>query len=261
MFHGVSLKARRGELVAVVGPNGSGKSTLLDLMLRFQSPTAGRIVIDRQRIDNVSLASLRSQVGCVPQDALLFDGTIAENIAYGAQGTCSRSRLQRAVRLAGVDEVAARLPEGLDTRVGSRGRGLSHGERQRVALARALVADPPILVLDEFSSGADAEAEQALARMLRKLARKKTVIVATHQLPTLLVADRIYVLERGRLVERGSHAELIERGSVYARLFGSGPVREPDRPDPADDGRPPGEDGRPLEPVEAPPQPVAGQVP
>jgi subfamily B ATP-binding cassette protein MsbA len=220
VLEGVTLRAQRGELVALAGPNGAGKSTLLDLILRFQQPSEGRIVIDGRNIGNLSLDSLRSQIGWVPQDSMLFDGTIAENIAYGAPDGCSRRTIQRAARRAGVDRVAARFPDGLHARVGAGGQSLSHGERQRIALARALVADPPILLLDEITSGADPETEQAITQLLRKLARKKTIIVATHRLPALLLADRIYVLDQGRLVERGSHAKLMSRRrSFYARLF------------------------------------------
>jgi ABC-type multidrug transport system fused ATPase/permease subunit len=192
----------------------------LDLLLRFKQPTSGRIVIDGRRIDNVSLASLREQVGWVPQHATLFDGTILENVTYGGRRKRSSEALERAIQLSGVAAIAARLPDGLETRVGSSGEVLSHSQRQRVALARALVADPPILVVDELTSSLDAEADQALAEMLRALAQKKTLIVATHQLPTLAVADRIYVLEHGRLVEHGTHLELLERGAAYARLVG-----------------------------------------
>jgi ABC-type multidrug transport system fused ATPase/permease subunit len=220
VLEALSLRARRGELIALAGPNGAGKSTLLDLILRFQQPTAGRIVIDDRDIANVSLDSLRSQIGWVPQDALLFDSTIADNIAYGAPQGCPRHRIERAARQAGVDRLAARFPDGLDAPVGAGGQGLSHGERQRIALARALVSDPPILLLDEITSGADPETERAIARLLRKLARKKTILVATHRLSILQLADRVYVLDRGRLIERGSHARLLSRrGSLYARLL------------------------------------------
>jgi ABC-type multidrug transport system fused ATPase/permease subunit len=218
----VSLDARRGEIVAVIGPNGSGKSTLLDLLLRFKRPTSGRIVVDGRRIENVALASLRTQIGWVPQEAVLFDGTLRENITYGARRRPSAARIDQAVRRSGLEQVVRRLPDGLDGRVGAGGPLLSHGERQRVALARALIANPPILILDELASGADAETDQALADLLRTLARRRTLIVATHQLPILRVADRIYVLKRGRVVERGAHAELLRRGTVYARLLGAG---------------------------------------
>jgi ABC-type multidrug transport system fused ATPase/permease subunit len=227
----VSLDARRGELVAVVGPNGSGKSTLLDLLLRFKRPTSGRIVVDGRRIENVRLASLRSQIGWVPQEAVLFDGTLRANITYGARRRASPGRVARAIQRAGLEQVVKRLPGGLDGQVGSGGSTLSHGERQRVALARALIADPPILILDEIASGADAETDRALADLLRRLARRRTLIVATHQLPILRAADRVYVLEGGRVVEHGTHAWLLRRGSLYARLLGSESRTKPVAPD------------------------------
>ena len=217
----VSLQASRGELVAVVGPTGSGKSTLLDLLLRFKEPTDGSIVIDGRRIENVSLASLRAQVGWIPQEAVMFDGTLRENIAYGARRPPSSDQFKQVIRQAGLRDVVARLKGGLDGRVGATGQELSHGERQRVALARALIADPPILVVDELSPGADAEASERLAELLRALASAKTVIVVSYQPSILRAADRIYVLRRGRRVDRGTHAELLERSATYRRLVGA----------------------------------------
>lgn len=216
----VSLQARRGELVALVGPNGAGKSTLIDLLLCFRKPNSGHILIDGQDITRVSLASLRSQIGFVSQDAPLFEGTIAQNICYGVQHGIPETHIQHAAQLSGVDRIVATLPDGWDTQVGAGGRALSGGQRQRIALARALAADPPILILDEATSALDAEVEQQLAETLRALAQHKTVIASAHRLPTLLVANRIYVLERGRVVEEGTHATLIGRGGVYTRLFG-----------------------------------------
>jgi ABC-type multidrug transport system fused ATPase/permease subunit len=231
----VSLDARRGELVALIGPNGAGKSTLLDLMLRFRKPTSGRIVVDGRRIENVTLASLRAQVGWVPQEPVILDGTLLENITYGVRRRPSNDRIGWAIRRSGLGQVVRRLPAGLEGRVGAGGQLLSHGERQRVALARALIADPPILVLDELSSGADAGADQALAGMLRDLARERTVIVATPQLPILRAADRIYVLERGRVVEQGSHEGLLRQGTAYPRLVGVAPIADIETSDRSDE--------------------------
>jgi len=191
----VSLVARKGELVAIAGPNGAGKSTLLELLLGFRQPTMGRISIDGQDIARVSLNSLRSQIGLASQDASLFKGTISENIGYGADTDLPEAEIKRAAQLAGVEPLLATLPDGWEAQVGEGGRALSGGERQRIALARALAAEPPILVLDEATSALDAETEQALAEMLRALARDKTVIVAAHRLSTLCIADRIYVLD------------------------------------------------------------------
>jgi ATP-binding cassette subfamily B protein len=196
----VSLTARRGELVALVGPNGAGKSTLLELLPRFRRPTHGRIVIDGRDIAEASLESLRSKIGFVTQDTPLFDGTIGENVAYGARGDASEEQIQQAARLAGVDELVASLPEGWETKVSEGRRMLSRGQRQRVVLARALAADPPIIVLDEVGSTLDVESQRALVERLRVLAQHKTVILATHGMPAELMADRVYRMEGGRIV-------------------------------------------------------------
>src|SRR5215208_5798379 len=197
----VSLTARRGELVALVGSNGAGKSTLLELVPRFRQPTNGRIVIDGQDIAGVSLESLRSKIGFVTQDTPLFDGTITENVTYGVRGDASEEQIQQAARLAGVDELVASLPEGWETKVREGRRMLSRGQRQRVVLARALAADPPIIVLDEVGSTLDIETQRTLSERLRVLAQHKTVIVATHSMPAMLMADRVYKMEGGRIVE------------------------------------------------------------
>ncbi len=216
----VSLLAQRGELVALVGPNGSGKSTLLELLLQFRQPAQGRIEIDGQDLSEVSLTSLRSRIGLVTQDAPLFDGTIEENIAYGVSSSIDiQERVRWAARLVGVDRLVTALENGWNTPAGEGGCLLSGGQRQRIALARALAGDPPILILDEATSAMDGETEQALAFTLRELARDKTILVAAHRLATLAVANRIYVLDAGRVVEQGTHVELLESGGVYARLF------------------------------------------
>ncbi|HET6661507.1 MAG TPA: ABC transporter ATP-binding protein [Rubrobacter sp.] len=199
----VSLTARRGELVALVGPNGAGKSTLLELLPRFRHPSNGHIVIDGQDIADVSLESLRSKIGFVTQDTPLFDGTITENVTYGVRGDASEEQIQQAARLAGVDELVASLPDGWETKVREGRRMLSRGQRQRVVLARALAADPSIILLDEVGSGLDIETQRTLSEELRVLAEHKTVIVATHSMPTMLMADQVYRLDRGRIVEEG----------------------------------------------------------
>src|SRR5215212_2303494 len=214
----VSLRAGRGELVALVGANGAGKSTLLELLPRFRQPSNGRIVIDGQDIAGVSLESLRSKIGFVTQDTPLFDGTTTENVTYGVRGDASEAseeQIQQAGRLAGVDELVASLPEGWETKVREGRRMLSSGQRQRVVLARALASDPSIIVLDEGGSGLDMEAQRTLSEQLRVLAQHKTVIVATHSMPAMLMADRVYRMEGGRIVEE-------DRGeAVLTRLEGT----------------------------------------
>src|SRR5215204_1481893 len=197
----VSLTAGRGELVALVGPNGAGKSSLLELLPRFRQPTNGRIMIDGQDIADVSLESLRSKIGFVNQESLLFDGTITENVTYGTRDDASEEQIQQAARLAGVDELVASLPDGWETKVREGRRMLSRGQRQRVVLARALAADPSIILLDEVGSGLDIETQRTLSEELRVLAQHKTVIVATHSMPAMLMADRVYRMEGGRIVE------------------------------------------------------------
>ena len=217
-----SLEARRGELVALCGPNGAGKSTLFDLILRFQEPRRGRIRIDGQDVATVSLASLRSQVGLVAHDAPLFSGTIAENVAYGLRRDSPQRPILLAVKLARLGELVATLPDGWETEIGPGARELSAGQRQRVALARALAVDPAIVLLDEASAGLDAGSERELAETLRHLARRKTVIVVAHRPAILRAADRIYVLDGGRVVEEGTHDTLARPGTLYDRLFGEG---------------------------------------
>jgi subfamily B ATP-binding cassette protein MsbA len=218
-LHQVSFVARHGELVALVGANGAGKSTLLDLLLGFRQPTAGKILIDGQNIARVALDSLRAEIGLVTQTTALFSGTILENVIYGAAGDERDVNVEKALRLTGVNDFANDFPEKLETVIGSEGGTLSGGQRQRIALARALAANPPILILDEATSALDAENETALAETLRELAQEKTVIIAAHRLPTLRLADRIYVLQKGRILEQGTHKTLLRCGGEYARLF------------------------------------------
>jgi len=207
----VSLTARRGELVALVGPNGAGKSTLLELLPRFRQPTNGRIMIDGQDIADVSLESLRSKIGFVTQDTPLFEGTIVQNVTYGVRGETSEEQIQQASRLAGVDELVASLPEGWETKVREGRRMLSRGQRQRVVLARALAADPSIILLDEVGSGLDIETQRTLTEQLRVLAQHKTVIVATHSMLAMLMADRVYRMDRGRVVEEERDEAVLTR--------------------------------------------------
>ncbi|HZO31093.1 MAG TPA: ABC transporter ATP-binding protein [Chloroflexota bacterium] len=238
----VSVRARRGELVAIVGASGAGRSTLLNLLPRFLSPTAGTITIDGQDVTDISPAVLRSRIGFVHPEAPIFEATIADNVGYGVrQGRTDRqARIEHAARLVGLDRLVARLPNGWETMLGDRGRPLSRGEQQRIALARVLAADPPILLLDEATAGLDAASERALAVVLRGLAQEKTVIAATRSVPILELADRIYVLKGGRVVEKGTHAALLRGGGPYSRLVG-GP-RDAPQGDALLDGARPGND-------------------
>ncbi len=224
LLRGISLHIQRGELVALVGPNGAGKSSLLDLLLRFQQPDQGRICIDGQDISTVQLASLRRQIGLVSQQTPLFSGTIAENIRYGIQHGIPEEQLLRAARISGVEQMVADLPAGWHTPVGNGGYDLSGGQRQRIALARALAADPPILLLDEATAALDVASEQLFAQRLHELARDRSILVISHRLPLLQLADRIYVLDGGRLVEWGKHHDLMAQGGVYSRLFSDTPL-------------------------------------
>lgn len=222
----VTLHAQRGELVAITGPNGAGKSTLLELLLGLREPASGRICIDGQSITDVALDSLRAAIGFVPQDAPLLDGSIVENILYGVRAGVPEAQIERAARLTGVDRLVAGLPDGWRTQVGPGGSNLSGGQRQLVALARALAGDPPILLLDEAGSALDAETEERLARTLRNIARERTVIVSAHRPATLRLADRMYVLDCGSVVETGTHDDLLAADGVYARLFRAGAASE-----------------------------------
>ncbi|WP_419857001.1 ABC transporter ATP-binding protein [Candidatus Palauibacter irciniicola] len=215
---GVDLVIARGSVVAIVGPSGSGKSTLVDLLPRFADPQAGRVTIDGTDIREFSVDSLRRLTGLVGQEAVLFHDTVAANIAYGEDAP-DRAAVEAAARTAGAHGFIEGLPDGYDTVLGDRGVRLSTGQRQRIGIARALFRDPPILILDEATSAVDAETETAL-RAAAAGFRGRTVIVVAHRLSTVREADRIFVLERGRLVDAGRHDALVSRGGPYRRLFG-----------------------------------------
>ena len=212
---GISLHVPAGNTLALVGATGSGKSTLMKLLLRFYDPSAGEVRIDGQPIAEVSLESLRRAIGLVSQDVYLFEGSIRDNIAYG-KPDASEEAVIEAARTAEAWEFIQALPQGLDTAVGERGVRLSGGQRQRLSLARALLKDPPILVLDEATSAVDNETEAAIQRSLAKIGHGRTVIMIAHRLSTIVHADEIVVVDGGRVVEQGSHAELLQRGSRYA---------------------------------------------
>jgi len=214
----VSMSVRPGETVALVGSSGSGKTSLVNLIPRFYEPTAGRLFVDGHDITTLTLASLRAQIALVSQDVLLFDDTIAANIAYGAMTDTPREAIERAAAAAHALEFIRALPQGFDTPVGENGVRLSGGQRQRVAIARAILKDAPILILDEATSSLDSESERQVQAALDALMQGRTTIVIAHRLSTIEHADRIVVLEQGRVVEEGSHAALLARSGVYAKL-------------------------------------------
>ncbi len=213
----VSFEIDAGQTVALVGPTGAGKSTLAALVPRLIDPVSGRILIDDRDVRDYTVASLRSQVSMVLQDTVLLRGTIGDNIACGRPGT-SWSAVERAAKLALVDEFTDRLPDGLDTRVAERGVDLSGGQRQRIAIARAILRDSPILILDEPTSALDTESEELIVTALDNLPRSRTMLIIAHRLSTVRRADRIVVLDGGRVVEEGVHDDLVRRGGLYSRL-------------------------------------------
>ncbi|MDK8871773.1 ABC transporter ATP-binding protein [Paracoccus sp. SSJ] len=219
ILRGIDLTIRSGETVAFVGPSGAGKTTLLALLPRFYEPTQGRITVDGIALDRMQLHSLRRQIGLVSQDVFLFGGTLRENIAYGRLGA-SDAEIIEAARQARLGPLIESLPEGLDTLVGERGVMLSGGQKQRVAIARAFLKNPPILILDEATSALDSQTEREIQSALDALALGRTTLVIAHRLGTIRHADRIVVMQEGRIVEAGDHGALIARGGAYARLAG-----------------------------------------
>ncbi len=214
---GVSFDIKRGETVAIVGPSGAGKSTLFSLILRFYDAETGRVSIDGVDVDKADPTAVRQRISLVPQDIALFAETVAENIAYGTP-TASRQDIEAAARAAEADGFIRTLPKGYDTLVGERGVMLSGGQRQRIAIARAILRNAPILLLDEATSALDAESEAAVQRALEGVMRDRTTLVIAHRLATVLKADRILVMDQGRIVEAGTHTELVAKGQLYARL-------------------------------------------
>jgi ATP-binding cassette, subfamily B, bacterial len=216
-LHGLSLSVRPGETVAIVGPSGAGKSTVFSLVLRFYDPQQGAVTIDGIDIRKVSPEALRERIAIVPQDVTIFVATIHDNIAFGRPGA-TREEVEAAAIAAQADEFIARLDQGYDTPVGERGITLSGGQRQRIAIARAILKNAPILLLDEATSALDAESETLVQKALDGLMEARTTIVIAHRLATVLKADRILVMDHGRIVEEGTHQSLVHHGGIYAKL-------------------------------------------
>jgi ATP-binding cassette, subfamily B, bacterial MsbA len=223
----INLSARPGEVVALVGPSGAGKTTLVNLIPRFYDVSEGEVRVDGNDVRSLRLSDLREHVGIVPQETLLFSGTVYDNIAYGKLDA-SAEEVEQATRAANAHDFIRELPQGYQTLVGERGVKLSGGQRQRIAIARALLKDPAILILDEATSALDSESERLVQAALERLMQGRTTFVIAHRLSTVCRADRIAVLEAGRIVAEGSHQELVEQGGLYKQLcdlqFNLGPT-------------------------------------
>jgi ATP-binding cassette subfamily B protein len=217
VLNDLSFAVQPGQRVALVGPSGAGKSTVFSLILGFGNPEAGRILFDGREAGGISLRALRSQMAIVPQEVLLFGGMIRENVGYGKTGA-TEDEIRKACRLANATEFIERLPEGMETMVGPRGVKLSGGQRQRIAIARAILANPRILLLDEATSALDSESERLVNEALERLMQGRTSIVIAHRLSTVRHADHILVFNQGRIVESGTHDEMIARGGMYKLL-------------------------------------------
>jgi len=218
ILKGIDLDVPPGTTLAVVGPSGAGKSTLSRLLFRFYEPTGGRIIIDGQDITQVTQASLRAAIGIVPQDSVLFNDSVGYNIGYGREGA-TQAEIEEAARGAAIHDFILDLPDGYDSKVGERGLKLSGGEKQRVAIARTLLKDPPILILDEATSALDSRTEAAIQETLRRIERGRTSIVIAHRLSTVVDADQIVVLDEGRIVERGTHRQLLVKRGLYTEMW------------------------------------------
>ena len=211
----VSLEAKPGQMIAFVGPSGAGKSTIANLIPRFYEITEGAISIDGQDIRDVTVASLREQIGIVPQETVLFSTTVRENIRYGRLDATDEE-VEAAAKAANADEFIQNLPQGYDTKIGERGMNLSGGQRQRMAIARAILKNPRILILDEATSALDTESEKIVQAALDKLMVGRTSFVIAHRLSTIFNADQIFVIDGGKVSEHGPHEELLKRNGLYS---------------------------------------------
>ena len=218
ILKGIDITVPAGHKVAIVGPTGAGKSTISRLLFRFYDVTEGAVLVDGRDVRDYTQASLRSAIGVVPQDTVLFNDTIRYNIAYG-RPDATQAEIEHAAKVAQVHDFVLRMPDGYDTRVGERGLKLSGGEKQRVAIARTVLKDPRILILDEATSALDSRTERDIEAALRAVSARRTTLVIAHRLSTVVDADEIIVLVDGRIAERGSHRELLARGGVFARMW------------------------------------------
>ena len=214
-----TLDVKPGEVIALVGSSGSGKSTLINLIPRFWAPTKGEIYFDGVPQSEITLASLREQIALVSQEVVIFDDTIAANIAYGCQDKVSKADIERAAQAAALTDFIKGLPEGLDSPVGANGNQLSGGQRQRISIARAFLKNAPIILLDEATSALDTESERHIQKSLDSLLEGRTAFVVAHRLSTIVNADRIVVMKDGEIVEVGTHAELLAKKGLYEHLY------------------------------------------